>query len=99
MLTDRIRPILHGYNPEIQGTVLAELLATRLSGHAVPGDRMQTTLLRSRLFHEHMKIVRDLTKLNAMRMELEDIQAECDLNKGDHESAPRAGLSNPPARQ
>jgi hypothetical protein len=66
MLTDRISPILHGHNPEIQGAVLAELLATWLSGHVVPGDRMQTILLRGRLFHEHMKIVRDLTKLNAM---------------------------------
>src|SRR5436190_9548144 len=59
MLTDRISPILHGHNPEIQGAVLAELLATWLAGHAVPGDRMQTILLRGRLFHEHMKIVRE----------------------------------------
>jgi len=36
--------------------VLAELLATWLAGHVVPGDRMQTILLRGRLFHEHMKI-------------------------------------------
>jgi hypothetical protein len=72
ILTDRISPILHGHNPEIQGAVLAELLATWLAGHVVPGDRMQTILLRGRLFHEHMKIVRDLTKLNAMRTKLED---------------------------
>ena len=74
MLTDRISPILHGHNPEIQGAVLAELLATWLAGHVVPGDRMQTILLRGRLFHEHMKVVRDLTKLNAMRIKLEDFQ-------------------------
>ena len=74
MLADRISPSLHGHTPEIQGAVLAELLATWLSGHVVPGDRMQTILLRGRLFHEHMKIVRDLTKLNAMRIELEDFQ-------------------------
>jgi hypothetical protein len=74
MLTDRISPILHGHKPEIQGAVLAELLATWLAGHVVPGDRMQTILLRGRLFHEHMKIVRDLTKLNAMRIKLEDFQ-------------------------
>ena len=53
-----------------QGAVLAELLATWLAGHAVPGDRMQTILLRGRLFHEHVKIVRDLIKLNAMRIKL-----------------------------
>jgi hypothetical protein len=34
----------------------------------------KTILLRGRLFHEHMKIVRDLTKLNAMRIKLEDFQ-------------------------
>ena len=60
MLTDRISPILHGHNAEIQGAVLAELLATWLAGHVVPGDRMQTILLRGRLVHEHMKVVRDL---------------------------------------
>jgi hypothetical protein len=74
LLTDRISPILHGHDPEIQGAVLAELLATWLTGHVVPGDRMQTILLRGRLFHEHMKMVRDLTKLNAMRIALEDVQ-------------------------
>jgi hypothetical protein len=31
---------------------------------------MQTILLRGRLFHEHVKIVRDLIKLNAMRIKL-----------------------------
>jgi hypothetical protein len=70
MLTDRISPILHGHDPEIQGAVLAEVLAKWLAGHVVPGDRVQTILLRGRLFREHMKIVRDLTKLNAMRIEL-----------------------------
>ena len=52
--------------------MLAELLAKWLAGHVVPGDRVQTILLRGRLFREHMKIVRDLIKLNAMRTELED---------------------------
>jgi hypothetical protein len=80
MLTDRISPILHGHSPVIQGAVLAELLATWLAGHVVPGDRMQTILLRGRLFHEHMKIVRDLTKLNAMRVKLEDFQGSEDLS-------------------
>ena len=79
--------------------MLANLLATWLAAHRVRGGRLQTILLRGRVFQDHMKIIRDLTKLNAMRMELEDIQAECDLNQGDHESAPRAGLSNPSARQ
>jgi hypothetical protein len=46
-----------------------------------------------------MKIIRDLTKLNAMRMELEDIQAECDLTQVITKARTRAGLSNPSARQ
>jgi hypothetical protein len=57
--------------------VLAELLATWLAGHVVPGDRMQTILLRGRLFHEHMKIVRDLIKLNAMRIKLVHAAFSC----------------------
>ena len=80
MLTDRISPILHGHSPVIQGAVLAELLATWLAGHVVPGDRMQTILVRGRLFHEHMKVVRDLMKLNAMRIKLEDFQGSEDLS-------------------
>ena len=53
MLTDRISPILHGHNPEIQGAVLAELLATWLAGHVVPGDRMQTILARQFIPRAH----------------------------------------------
>ena len=72
-LINRISPILHGHDRRVQGAVLADLLATWLAGHYVPDDRLQTTLLRGRIFHEHMKIVRDLTKVNAMQIELENI--------------------------
>ena len=72
-LTDRISPILHGQDRQVQGAVLAALLARWLAGHCVPDDRFQTILMRGRILNEHMKIVRDLTKVTAMQMELENI--------------------------
>jgi hypothetical protein len=72
-LIDRIRPILRGQDRQVQGAVLADLLARWLAGHYVPDDRFQTILMRGRILHQHMKIVRDLTKVTAMQMELENI--------------------------
>ncbi len=72
-LIDRISPILHGQDRRVQGAVLADLLARWLAGHCVPDDRFQTILMRGRILHQHMKIVRDLTKVNAMQLELENI--------------------------
>ena len=72
-LVDRISPILHGQDRQVQGTALADLLARWLAGHCVPDDRFQTILMRGRILHQHMKIVRDLAKVNAMQMELENI--------------------------
>jgi hypothetical protein len=75
-LIDRISPILHGQDRQVQGAVLADLLARWLAGHCVPDDRFQTILMRGRILHQHMKIVRDLTKVNAMQIELESSQKE-----------------------
>ena len=72
-LVDRISPILHGQHRQVQGAVLADLLARWLAGHCVPDDRFKTILVRGRILHQHVKIVRDLTKVNAMQMELENI--------------------------
>ena len=72
-LIDRISPILRGQDREVQGAVLADLLAKWLAGHCVPDDRFQTILMRGRILHQHMKIVRDLAKVNAMQMELGNI--------------------------
>jgi len=72
-LIARISPILHGQDRQVQGAVLADLLAKWLAGHCVPDDRFQTILMRGRILNEHMKIVRDLTKVTAMQMELENI--------------------------
>ena len=72
-LVGRISPILHGQDRQVQGAVLADLLARWVAGHCVPDDRFQTILLRGRILDQHMKIVRDLTKLNALQMELENV--------------------------
>ena len=72
-LVDRISPLLHGQDRQVQGAVLADLLARWLAGHCVPDDRFQTILMRGRILQQHMKIVRDLVKVNAMQMELENI--------------------------
>ena len=58
---------------QVQGAVLADLPARWLAGHYVPDDGLQTILMRGRILHQHMKIVRDLTKVTAMQMELENI--------------------------
>jgi hypothetical protein len=72
-LIDRISRILHGQDRQVQGAVLADLLARWLAGHYVPDDRFRTILMRGRILHQHMKIVRDLVKVNSMQMELENI--------------------------
>ena len=72
-LVARISPILHGQDRQVQGAALADLLARWLAGHCVPDDRFQTILMRGRILHQHMKIVRDLIKVNAMQKELENI--------------------------
>jgi hypothetical protein len=68
-LIDRTSPLLHGQDRQVQGAALADLLARWLAGHCVPDDRFQTILMRGRILHQHMKIVRDLIKVNAMKME------------------------------
>jgi hypothetical protein len=67
-LVDRISPLLHRHSEAVQSAALADLLAKWIAGHVVLGDPLATTLLRGKLLREHMKLVRDLTKLNAMQM-------------------------------
>jgi hypothetical protein len=59
-LVQRIRPILAGQHPSVQGVTLAELTATWLSGHIVLGDPHQTQELQSRLLEEQVKWIRGL---------------------------------------
>jgi hypothetical protein len=63
-LIGRIAKILAN-NPEtVQGVVLADLLATWIGGHFVPGDRKGTSTLRKDLMREHVKLVADLIPHN-----------------------------------
>ncbi len=63
-LCKRIAKILANNPPMVQSAVLADLLATWLGGHFVPGDRKQTDILRVGLMHEHFKLVADLIPHN-----------------------------------
>jgi hypothetical protein len=46
-LSERIRPILRGQGPEVQGAALAELLACWLAGHYRMGEEAMERLLAS----------------------------------------------------
>jgi len=63
-----IRPLLNGQPMEVQGAVLADLLATFLAGHVVIGDPEETRALRAGLLDLHIRLVRDLIELNAQAM-------------------------------
>lgn len=56
-IAERCKPFLRGHTPEVQGAALAELLSLFLAGH-VPE-------LRETILDMHIKVVRDLTKVNA----------------------------------
>jgi len=56
-IADKIKPLLAGRTPEIQGAVLAELLSIFLAGHAPE--------LRPVILRHHLDAVRELTEVNA----------------------------------
>ena len=55
-IVDRIRPILGGHHPAVQGAVLADLLAIWLAGHQAD--------LREALLDVHIEKVRELVPVN-----------------------------------
>jgi hypothetical protein len=59
-ISERIKPLLAGKPPEVQGTVLAELLATWLGGHRVAGHPPAQAALREDLLDRHIATVRAL---------------------------------------
>ena len=61
----RVKPLLAGENPEVQGAALADLLAIWLAGHQVEGDLEATRTLRAELLAEHCRLVRQLVPVNA----------------------------------
>lgn len=64
LLVDRIRPILAGHPPEIQGAAMADLLGIWLAGHIIHGDPAETSALRARLLATHIELVADLIPIN-----------------------------------
>jgi hypothetical protein len=67
-IIDQIRPLLAGRAPEVQGVVLADLLATWLAGHHVAGDEDATHKMRAEILTMHCTNVRKLTSINAKIM-------------------------------
>lgn len=59
-----IRPELAGEPPNVQGAVLADILAIWLAGHIVPGDKKATDALREDMLKTHLKQVRQLVELS-----------------------------------
>jgi hypothetical protein len=64
-LEEHIWPLLAGQPAEMQGAVLADLLAIWLAGHHVAGDEDATRTMRAELLAVHCGMVRELTSINA----------------------------------
>jgi hypothetical protein len=64
-IVDKIRPLLAGREPDIQGAVIADLLALWLAGHHVAGDTDATRKMRAELLAMHCSEVRELITINA----------------------------------
>lgn len=62
---ERIKPHLGGYPPEVQGIILADLLAIWLAGHQVEGDSDATRKLRGGILATHLLMVEELVAVNA----------------------------------
>jgi hypothetical protein len=73
MLVDKIRPLLAGYAPEIQGAALAELLAIWLAGHHVK-NHSDTRRLRETLLRSHIEYARYFTMVNAQILGTDDAE-------------------------
>lgn len=59
----QIRPLLAGHPAELQGAILADLLATWLAGHIVLNNKTATQKMRTGLLTLHLSSVRDLIPL------------------------------------
>jgi hypothetical protein len=64
-LVDRIKPLLAGHSPDVQGAVVADLTAIWLAGHHVEGNAKATRSMRAELLAFHCSRVSELTKVNA----------------------------------
>lgn len=59
-IVERIRPLLKGKPPNVQGAVLAELLANFIHGHFAFRDPAGTQRVRDEILEMHCGVVRDL---------------------------------------
>jgi hypothetical protein len=70
-LVTRLRPVLAGKPPEIQGAALADLLATWLAGHVWTDDdgidQRETARRREELLNMHIRLVRALVAIEHKR--------------------------------
>jgi hypothetical protein len=64
-LCRQIAPLLAGKPANLQGAVLADLLAVWLAGHIAAGDARETDRLRENLLAMHLEYVRQLVPINA----------------------------------
>jgi hypothetical protein len=62
---ERMKPHLAGRTPEVQGAILADLLAIWLAGHQVEGDSDATRALRAGMLAAHLLGVWELVAVNA----------------------------------
>lgn len=67
-IVKRMRLLLAGLPPHVQGAVLADLLAIWLAGHRIEDDPAETTALREKLLTMHLEMVRQLIPPNAMEI-------------------------------
>jgi hypothetical protein len=64
-LAKKIAPLLAGKHPAVASAALADLTATLLAGHFIPGDPEETSKLRENLLAEYIALIRDLIPDNA----------------------------------
>lgn len=64
-VVQKIRPLMAGRHPAVQGAVLADLLAFWLAAHFMDGDAKGTALLREELLTHHCGAVWELVRVNA----------------------------------
>ena len=65
---ERVKGILAGLAPEVQGAILTECFSIWLAGHHVEGDEGKTRTLREELLNLHWFTVRDLIPINAKEL-------------------------------
>lgn len=63
-IVERIRPLLAGHPPMVQGAVLADLLAIWIAGHIVVGKPTRTAEIREAFLERHLELVRELIPVN-----------------------------------